>query len=341
MTSFTQPPSRHIAWEQLQERLKEGVPFVHRVSAPNPSRLSVDIRVSENGKELSLWVPCAVPEQKIDSPLIEIAFSLILTERGPMIEIKTRLPILFQEIYSFFVSVIDKIQLDNANPFAAINETLEGWRELLKTRAILSEEAQLGLRGELHLLRMLVGVIGDEALAAWTGPQNQPHDFRIRDLELEVKTTCGAVHAHIINGLGQMEPSPGHRLYVFSLRMAPAGAMAGTTLPDDIEHTRLALGLSVQVRFEHLIRDRFGYRKEHAGFYIRRLQLADKACLIPVDESCPRLSAPLLASVPHRGLISDVRYRINFEGLGFPEGSQEFQAIISGECPQIQSDRES
>lgn len=340
MTSHTQTPSRHIAWEQLQERIREGIPFVHRIPAPHPALPSVDIRVSENGRELSMWVPCAVPEESIVSPLVEIDISLIPTPAGQMIEIKTRLPILFQEIYSFFVSVIDKIQLDNANPFAAINETLERWRELLKTRAILSEEAQLGLRGELHLLRTLVLAIGDHALAAWTGPQNQPHDFRVGDLELEVKTTCGAVHAHIINGLGQLEPSPGHRLYVFSLRLAPAGAMAGTTLPDDIENTRLALGMA-QGKFDKIIRDRFGYRKEHAGFYTRRLQLADKACLIPVDESCPRLSAPLLASVPHRGRIGDVRYRVNFEGLGVPEGSGEFDAIISGAVPESQSGKKS
>lgn len=329
MTSYTKMPSRHIAWEQLQERIREGIPFVHRIPPPSPAIPAIDIRVSEKGRELAMWVPCAFREEDIVSPLAEIDIALILTPAGQVIEIKTGLPILFQEIYSFFVSVSDKIQLDNFNPFAAVNETLEGWRELLKTRAILSEETQLGLRGELQLLRRLILVIGDRALDAWTGPQNQPHDFRVGELELEVKATCGAIHAHIINGLGQLEASPGHRLYVYSIRLAPAGAMAGTTLPDDIENTRLALGLMAQGRFEKVIRDRFGYRKEHAGLYTGRLQLADKACLIPVDELCPRLSAPLLASVPHRARISDVRYRANFEGLGFPEGSREFHAIIS------------
>lgn len=334
MISYTQVPSRHIAWEQLQERIKEGIPFVHRISAPSPELPDVDIRVSENGKELAMWVSCLVLEETIVSPLVEIDISLILTPTGQMIQIKTDLPILFQEIYSFFVSVSDKIQLDHIAPFAAINETLEGWRELLKTRTILSEEAQLGLRGELYLLRRLALYIGDHALAAWIGPQNQPHDFRVGDIELEVKATCGVIHAHIINGLAQLEPSPGHRLYIFSIRMAPAGAMSGTTLPDDIENTRLSLGLAAQGVFQKVIRDRFGYREEYASFYTQRLQIADKVFLIPVDESCPRLSAPLLASVPHRGCISDVRYRANFEGLGFPDGSIEFLAILSKANPK-------
>ena len=329
MTTDPSVPSRHIAWEQLHERIREGVPFVHRIPAPAPELSHVDILVSEKGKELAMWVPWADAQEIVVSPLAEIDISVVPTLAGKMLQIRTDLPVLFQAIYGFFVSVSDKIQLDSATPLSAINETLDGWRELLRTRALLSEERQLGLRGELHLLRMLALVVGDHALAAWTGPLGQPHDFRIGDLELEAKATCGAVHAHIISSLQQMEASPGHRLYVFSLRMAPAGAMAGTTLPDDIERTRTALGSAAQIGFDKTIRDKCGYRTEHAALYSLRLQLAGPSYMIPVDESCPRLSTSLLASVPHRGRISDVRYRANFEGLGFAEGSPEFEAIVS------------
>ena len=324
--------SRHIAWEQLQARISEGIPFVHRVPAPNPSLCSIDIRVAENGTELSMWVPCERRDELVVSPLVEIDISSIQTQSGSYIEIKTTLPILFQEIYSFFVSVIDKIQLNQLSPYIAIDETLEGWRELLEKRTILSEEAQVGLRGELHVLRLLISVIGDDALLAWIGPQNQPHDFRLKNIELEVKATCGAIHAHIINGLGQLEPSPAHRLYVFSLRLTLAGAKAGSTLCDDIELTKRAFSLAWQWKFERIVREKFGYRKEHASLYTSRLQVADKACLIPVDASCPRLSVPLLSSIPHRGSLSDFRYRVNFEGLGFSEGSHEFDAIILSAC---------
>jgi hypothetical protein len=319
----------------LQIRIKEGVPFVHRVPALKSHVSPIDIRVSENGKELSMWVPSLESEETIVSPLAEIDISLFQLKSERFIVVKTDHPILFQEIYGFFVSVIDKIHIEDLDIHSAINETLEAWRELLKARAILSDEVQLGLRGELHVLRALISFIGDEALSAWIGPQNQPHDFRYKDIELEVKATTSAVHSHIINGLAQLEASPGRRLYVFSLRLTPAGAMAGTTLPDDIELTKLALGLTVQGRFEQIIRKHFGYRTEHAALYTRRLQIADKACLISVDDSCPRLSAPLLASVPHRNSISDVRYRVNFEGLGFSEGSNEFHTILSGCRPKL------
>lgn len=328
MTTNSSVPSRHIAWEQLHERIMEGVPFIHRIPALVPELPYIDILVSERGKKLAMWVPWMDSQEIVVSPLAEIDISVIQTPAGKALQISTDLLILFQTIYGFFVSVSDKIQLDSATPLSAINETLDGWRELLKTRAILSEERQLGLRGELHLLRMLARVIGDQALLAWTGPLGQPHDFRIGDLELEAKATCSAIHAHVISSLQQMEASPGHRLYVFSIRMAPAGAMAGTTLPDEIERTRSALGSAAQIGFDKTIRDKCGYRAEHAALYSLRLQLAGPSYMIPVDNMCPRLSTSLLGSVPHRGRISDVRYRANFEGLGFAEGSPEFEAIV-------------
>ncbi len=333
MISTMFPPSRHIPWEQLHARIKDGIPFVHRIPSPHVNVTYVDIRVSENGTELAMCVPYFLDPKIISSPLADLDISLSGINSERIITIKSRLPNLFHELYNFFVSIIDKIQLNNANPFDAINETLDGWQDLLKTRTILSEEAQLGLRGELYTLRMLVPHLADQALAAWMGPQNQPHDFRLGALELEVKATTGALHAHIINGLGQLDSSPERRLFVFSLRLAPAGALAGTTLPQEINRTRLALAQSLRVRFDQIIHDRFGYRDEHSDLYNIRLQLADKAYLIPVDSNCPRLSMSLLFAIPHRGRISDVHYRANFEGLGFPEGSQEFVSIISGANP--------
>lgn len=320
---------RHLAWEQLKDRIKDGIPFVYRIPSPTTDGPSIDILVSELGAELSMWIPCTTPMTPPPSPLVEIDISLITTPTGQKIEIKTRLASLFQEIYSFFVSISDKIQLNQADPFAAVHETLDGWRELLKTRAILSEEAQLGLRGELHILRMLTTIIGDQALAAWTGPQKQPHDFRIGAVELEAKATTGVTHTHIINGLRQLEPSPGHRLYVYSMRFAPAGAKAGTTLSEDIEATRAELGSAARIRFDAIIKEHFGYRNEHSVHYRLNLQVAGTTQLILVDDSCPRLTVPLIQSIPHRGRISDVSYRANFEGLGFSVGISEFYDVIS------------
>lgn len=320
--------SRHISWENLRERIMMGIPFVHRIPSPNIGAPAVDIRVSENGTELALWIPCVQNGEISVSPLSEIDICLKLTHEGQFIEIKSSVSPLFQEMYNFFVSVSDKIQLNGINPRVALAETLDGWRDLLKTRTILSEEAQLGLRGELIFLRRLILMMGDDALSAWTGPIKQPHDFRFGAVEFEVKATRGATHEHIINGLGQLEPSPAHKLYVLSIRFAPAGANAGTTLSTDIEKTRNSLQPIKQKEFDRILETYFGYRKEHADFYVEKLQLADKPSVIPVDDNCPRITRNLLMELPHRSRIGEIRYRACFEGLGFDSESDEFNAIL-------------
>lgn len=326
-TLIASADSRHIPWEQLQERIALGVPFVHRVPAPLAGAPAVDILVSERGDELALRIPCITAGELAASPLAEMDMGYIDIPTGRAIEIKTRSRALFQDIYNFFVSVSDKIQLDGAEPQGALEETMDNWRELLRSRTILSEEIQLGLRGELWLLRRLTATLGDQVLAAWIGPQKQPHDFRLGNNEFEVKTTRGTAHIHIINGVAQLEPSLDHALYVLSFRMAPAGANAGTTLPDDIDATRALLGPAARVQFDGVLRT-FKYKDEHRDFYRLQLQMADEPLLVPVDENCPRLTRELLAKVPHLERLSDIRYRANFDGLGVRAGTPEFEAIL-------------
>lgn len=329
--------SRHITWEQLKERIQAGIPFVHRIPSPNGKGPALDIWVSEHGAELALRVPCANSDKPALSKLEEIEVRQISTLSGPMLEVQTRARILYQEIYGFFVSVADKVQLDDKKALEAVEETLEGWRELIKTQTVLSDEAQLGLRGELYFLRSLAKVVGNQALVAWVGPERQPHDFRIGTLEFEVKTTRSTSHTHIINGLSQLEASPNHSLFVFSMRLSPSGANAGTTLPDDIENTRKILGQKEKSRLDEILRTHFNYRAEHASYYTLRLQLADTPLLIPVDRACPRLTTELLSSVPHRSRIHNVCYFVNFDGLGYTEKSGEFTTVMARALPSLNS----
>jgi hypothetical protein len=250
--------SRHISWEQLNERIGDGIPFVHRIPSSGAKVPAIDIRVAERGEELALWIPCAHEGKITLSPLTAIAIGLVATPSGQVIEIRTRTSALFQEIYGFFVSVSDKIQLNGTDPFVALEETVDAWRELLKARATLSEEVQLGIRGELYFLRLLAALMGDRALTAWTGPQRQPHDFRVGVSEFEVKTTRGVNHVHLINGLRQLEPSPQHNLYIYSLRMAPAGAGAGTTLAEDVAQTRALLKPAGRLHFCNILSTQYG-----------------------------------------------------------------------------------
>lgn len=335
MRENLQKESRHITWEQLKERIQAGIPFVHRIPSPDGEGPTLDILVSEFGAELSLRVSCRNTDKPELSKLEELEVRQISTVSGPMLEVQTHARILYQEIYGFFVSVADKVQLDNKEALEAIEETLEGWRELIKTQAILSEEAQLGLRGELYFLRSLLKSSGSKALIAWVGPERQPHDFRIGTLEFEVKTTRGTSHTHIINGLTQLEASPNHSLFIFSMRLSPAGANAGTTLPEDIEKTRESLDQKGKIQFDRILRTHFNYRPEHASYYKLRLQLADTPLIVPVDTSCPRLTNELLSSVPLRSKIHNVSYFANLDGLGYAENSEKFTTLMASANPSL------
>ncbi|MDR2317576.1 MAG: PD-(D/E)XK motif protein [Pseudomonas sp.] len=325
--------SRHITWEQLKERIQVGIPFIHRIPPIDGKGPALDILVSEFGTELSLRVPCRNTDKPELSKLEELDIRKIITDSGPMLEVQTGARILYQEIYGFFVSVADKVQLDKKEALEAIEETLEGWRELIKTQAILSEEAQLGLRGELYFLRSLLRFFGSDALTAWVGPQRQPHDFRIGRLEFEVKTTRGTSHTHIINGLSQLEASLNHSLFIFSMRLSPAGVNAGTTLSEEIEKTHDSLDRKGKIQLDRILRTHFNYRSEHSSYYKLRLKLADTPLVVPVDTACPRLTNDLLSSIPLRSRIYNVSYFANLDGLGYAENSENFSTLMLSAIP--------
>jgi hypothetical protein len=321
--------SRHLGWDQLHQRIDEGVPFVHRIPAPENAGEAIEIRVAEDAAEFALWIHCGAGQRHLISPLAQICVVVEQLPVGRLIKISTQARPLYQEMYGLFVTVIDKVQLDAVEPFVALEETIEAWRDLLQGRALLSEEEQLGLRGELLFLRLLTPLIKEKSLTAWVGPQKESHDFRVGNIEVEVKASRGSSHVHIINGLAQLQPSPGHRLFVYSLCLVPAGPGGGTTLADEIRLTRLALPSLLRAGYCNILKQHFGYQEEYAPDYRQRLQFATPGLLVPVDGSCPRLTKELLSSVPHRTRITDVRYRANLENLGFENGSPEFDAILA------------
>jgi hypothetical protein len=65
--------------------------------------------------------------------------------------------------------------------------------------------------------------------------------------------------------------------------------------------------------------------------YPERWRPRSPARLIPVDRACPRITGAVLASgLPTEltALISDLHYRVNLEGRGFPLDSRQFWRIL-------------
>src|SRR5215211_7883737 len=247
-----------------------------------------------------------------------------------MVEISTTSPALYPYFYGFAVSVADRVQDDGLDANEAVTECLARWRDLLRQAALLSPERQLGLTGELWLLDRLVTTRGPAAaLEAWTGPSGEAHDFRFDHLEVEVKATIGEHRVHVVSSDTQLIASPHARLYLLSLQYTAAGSGEGLSLGDRIAalRTRLDSG-STRRAFEAALRSGFAVAPEDLPLYTRRLKLRTAPYLVAVDDDFPRIDLSRLVDFIDIARVSDVRYRVNVEGLGFEVGTPAFTDVL-------------
>jgi hypothetical protein len=77
----------------------------------------------------------------------------------------------------------------------AVSRLCAEWEELLRRRSSLSRDEELGLWGELWLLRRAPNL--DAAVAAWRGPAGAPIDFVGGGLGIECKTTLRRLEHHL------------------------------------------------------------------------------------------------------------------------------------------------
>lgn len=84
--------------------------------------------------------------------------------------------------------------------FAALTKRLEAWQVCLRVRkGALSREEQIGLLGELAILKIFAEVVGYSiAVSSWKGPVDGIHDFVAGGTAVEVKSVLGiGMHLHI------------------------------------------------------------------------------------------------------------------------------------------------
>jgi hypothetical protein len=321
--------SRHLTWLRLQHLIEGGAPFRHRIAGKPP----VDVVSSAGGGSLSLLLPVPSSRQIPATKLRNVKVERRSINEETFLELSTSNIKLFEEFYYLAMAVADEVQIHGREPVEAVRAKLDDWEELLASVGLLSIEEQLGLWGELWMLRRLAAHNGARAIASWVGPQGETHDFRIGQVEYEVKTTRNRTRQHVISDARQLVPSPECSLYVLSLQTEPAGLNAGLSLADAVERTRKVLGQDSEAikTFNGLLVDRLSYSDADTVHYEAKLQLRSKAILVPVDEKCPQLTpAQLERSVTPELLtrISRIQYTVDLDGLGFPEDSAGFQKLL-------------
>ena len=320
---------RVLSWENLRRLVEAGVPATEPIQGSPP----LEIFVEAAGSRIGLLAPVERVEAPPSTRYADVRIRLVEVHGRPHVEISTASRALYHEFHALIAVTADLIQLEGSSPLTAISESLARWRQLLATSEGLTAEERLGLVGELWVLRRLVRAHGTQALDAWVGPRGEPHDVRLSETEIEVKTTRSARRVHIINSLEQLTPSLGCRLFIMSVQMAPAGAeedaisIVGLVgeLEELLHHDVARLDL-----FRYLLREQVGYRPDADGQLVEeQLVLRSPPHLVPVDDSCPALTRDLLDPLGDRAQrIDGVRYTVDLEGLGVEDGEPTFLNVV-------------
>jgi hypothetical protein len=194
--------------------------------------------------------------------------------------------------------------------------------------SLLSQEAEVGLFGEMIVLKQIVqaGVPPGAALEAWQGPLDSLQDYMIGSGAIEVKTTVAANgFLATINSLEQLDETLRSPLFVAAVRLTLGGS--GKTLPE------LALEVRGFLQTDPAAMGAFESCLVHAGYletmshkYLRRFTHSSTA-LLPVVTQFPRLTRQNVGAG-----IRSARYELDLElvmrdDVGLVQALQQLGAI--------------
>ncbi len=201
---------------------------------------------------------------------------------------------------------------ENRDVMEAFLERVREWQAFMaRTHRPLSPEAQVGLLGELWMLRYLAeSSLGAGALDCWQGPLRAAQDFQVRGGAIEVKSTVrvGSFLARI-NSIEQLDCD---RAPIFLCAFRFEESTDGTSLVDLVSVLRDRFAQAgVQRGFEALLMV-MGYLDEHAPLYGRTLTLKDAKGFLSNDDM-PRLTRAALPAA-----LRSAAYVLDLDALQVP-----------------------
>jgi Putative PD-(D/E)XK family member, (DUF4420) len=322
--SQTNQISRFVAWDHLQDRIDKNLPF----NEPLPGSPGVNFFFDAGRREIGL----ELQDSGVDNP--ELNSTVITLIRGTpqnpgCIQLRSNNEELFREFYDFACQIADRYQIEKKSAKTSIDLTWAAWTRLLNRQALLDNDQQVGLLGELWLLEEISNKYDFKtALDAWHDESTAEHDFALTTVDIEVKTTLAENRIHIIGSSTQLDPIPGRDLYLLSVQYTPAppGAFNADSLSSRIDHLRTIARIeNCEERLTSRLRI-LGWHSDDSSRYGRQFILRSHPALVKVDDNCPRLTRTDLESArpANLGRLVSLDYRINVDGLGDLYGSQAF-----------------
>ena len=201
----------------------------------------------------------------------------------------------------------------------AILNRLKRWQELMAKPkgSLLSREGQLGLYGELLILRdfFLKKIVPRSAFSAWIGPDNSAQDFQHLNLLLEIKTQF-SIRPVKISSLEQL--NPGEKELFLIHQLLEETEKDGLTLQELVNRIRKEYASKDVVSsdlFERSLLDA-GYRDN--DFYNKHLWKLESRKGYMVNGEFPSLTSHNV-----HNLIQSAEYTVKIESC------REFNAKIS------------
>lgn len=281
---------RHLTTSVLMEHWDSGVPVVIPIAGTPALRLRVDAPRSR----LTLRAPLP---PGVDAPVNALAHVAVDTrvEGGVRyIEISTTDARLVIDGYAMLMAVADRVQLDGIDPIEALEQTLATWQSILATRVRMSPQAEVGLFGELLVVRALLET-GTGSAGAWRGGLSEEHDFGFVDADVEAKTTSGERRHHWIHGLTQLVETGDTPLWLLSVQITRGGEAQGQRLPDLIDQILTMVTGPDRDRIEQNLAAA-GWHEEQRDLFDERWRPRTTPLALRVDDDFPRLTPALLIS---------------------------------------------
>lgn len=113
---------------------------------------------------------------------------------------------------NIFFEIFELMNLKEFSFQDAYNHTIKKYKYFLSKEFLISKEEQLGLLGELIILKEIL-LIDKNKLSFWS---DKTEDFIINNTYIEVKSTRSREHKHIINGLSQLTIIPNTKKFLCS-----------------------------------------------------------------------------------------------------------------------------
>lgn len=201
-----------------------------------------------------------------------------------------------------------------SSPEAGTFRTARRWYSFWTRESTeLSQQAIRGLVGELSFLEFLIQGNGSKALAAWTGPEGQDHDFQSgHEIAFEVKTS-NTIPYNVECNLNQLDRGFFAKLFLVCLKVEKSAG--GVSLPEVVGR------IDGLLRGDDPALDTFneklilaGYTRQRETEYGLHRYAISPAEAFLVTDAFPTITMKSFIRPPDMRVL-DVRYVLEISGL--------------------------